>query len=163
MKKDWSSFTKRIAIDSTTWAIYNAWAIPAEIEKWFLASAEYTSPAKTSRLKNERIKTGDLYTWKWHGFIGGSPESGTVLEANGHNTFNFTFADTCVVEVSIKPEKGIKIVELVQKKIPADDNLRLYLNCGDGWTFYLANLKSFLEGGIDLRNKNEQVLNVINA
>jgi len=38
-----------------------------------------------------------------------------------------------------------------------------YIGCGKGWTFYMANLKSILEGGIDLRNKNAAIQNVINA
>jgi hypothetical protein len=28
------------------------------------------------------------------------------------------------------------------------------VQCQLGWTFYLANLKSVIEGGVDLRNKN---------
>jgi hypothetical protein len=38
-----------------------------------------------------------------------------------------------------------------------------FIECGKGWTFYMTNLKSILEGGIDLRNKNERKQNVINA
>jgi hypothetical protein len=38
-----------------------------------------------------------------------------------------------------------------------------HLGCKTGWTFYLANLKSLMEGGIDLRNKNEKIQRVINA
>lgn len=37
------------------------------------------------------------------------------------------------------------------------------LSCKTGWTSYLANLKSVLEGGIDPRNKNEQLKAVINS
>jgi hypothetical protein len=32
-----------------------------------------------------------------------------------------------------------------------------------GWTFYLANLKSVLEGGLDLRNKNARLQRLVNA
>lgn len=31
-----------------------------------------------------------------------------------------------------------------------------------GWTFYLANLKSILEGGIDLRNRNPDAGEMLN-
>ena len=48
-------------------------------------------------------------------------------------------------------------------KIGPDEKLRLYIGCGEGWTFYLANLKSMLEGGIDLRNKNDKIKGVINS
>jgi hypothetical protein len=37
------------------------------------------------------------------------------------------------------------------------------VGCGEGWTFYLTNLKSILEGGVDLRNKEMKLKNVINS
>jgi len=37
------------------------------------------------------------------------------------------------------------------------------VGCGEGWTFYLANLNSYLQGGIDLRNKNEKIQGVISS
>jgi uncharacterized protein YndB with AHSA1/START domain len=163
MKNEWSQFTKRITVDATTRAIYNAWAIPEQIESWFLSKADYTGADGAAKFKTERVKAGDAYTWRWHGFPGGSPAKGRVLEANGHNTFSFTFADDCIVEVTVLAEKGVRVVQLIQKKIGPDEKLRLYIGCGEGWTFYLANLKSKLEGGIDLRNKNENIKGVINA
>jgi uncharacterized protein YndB with AHSA1/START domain len=163
MKPDWSKFTKRIPVTATTRAIYNAWAIPEEIEKWFLAKAEYITEGSTYRPKFERVKAGDSYTWRWHGYADGAPETGKIVEANGHNTFSFTFADNCLVEVNILPEKSERIVQLTQKKIAPDEQLRLYIGCGEGWTFYLANLKSILEGGIDLRNKNDKIKGVISS
>ena len=38
-----------------------------------------------------------------------------------------------------------------------------YIECGKGWTFYLANLKAVLQGGVDLRNKNVLIQKVVNA
>lgn len=163
MRTDWSQFTKRIPVNATTRAIYNAWAIPEEIERWFLARADYTSADGAPKPRSERVRSGDRYTWQWFGFPGGSTEKGQIVEANGHNTFAFTFADNCIVEISIMPEKAERIIQLTQKRIAPDDQLRLYIGCGEGWTFYLANLKSFLEGGLDLRNKNDKIKGVINS
>ncbi len=115
MTKDWSQFTKRINIDATTRAIYNAWAIPEQVEGWFLSRADYTAPDGTAKFKTERVKAGDIYKWRWHGFPNGSPETGKVLEANGHNTFSFTFADDCIVEVTVAAEKGERVVNLTAK------------------------------------------------
>ena len=69
------------------------------------------------------------------------------------------------MSVSITAEDGVTVVELVQENIPIDDLSRVnyHLGCLTGWTFYLANLKSVLEGGIDLRNKNQNLLKVINS
>lgn len=36
------------------------------------------------------------------------------------------------------------------------------LGCSNGWTFYLTNLKSVYEGGLDLRNKDEKLSAMIN-
>lgn len=33
----------------------------------------------------------------------------------------------------------------------------------EGWTFYLTNLKSILEGGFNLRNKNNKLGDVVNT
>jgi len=70
-----------------------------------------------------------------------------------------------MVEVKIKTEGGENIVELTQSEIPLDEQMRMshYVGCTRGWTFYLANLKSIIEGGIDLRNKNIELVDVINT
>jgi len=57
------------------------------------------------------------------------------------------------------------IVKLTQKNIPTDDvskrNIRL--GCESGWSFYLLNLKSIYEGGVDLRNKNPEFIGMLNS
>lgn len=59
----------------------------------------------------------------------------------------------------------MSIVELCQSDIPPNDDPKqnLHVQCSIGWTFYLANLKSIFEGGIDLRNKNMELGRVLNA
>jgi hypothetical protein len=49
----------------------------------------------------------------------------------------------------------VSIVELTQENIPIENDpaKNLFVHCQTGWTFYMANLKSVIEGGIDLRNK----------
>lgn len=92
-------------------------------------------------------------------------EAGEILEANGKDRFRFSFGKAGICTVTIKEENGQHIVELVQDNIPDDEQGKHYwhLGCKTGWTFYLANLKSLLEGGIDLRNKDESLKNVINS
>ncbi len=163
MKPDWSIFTKQISINATTWALYNAWTVPAEMEKWFLSAADFTGGDGLPRKAAERVRPGDTFCWKWHGFAGGSPLRGRVIEANTYDNFRFTFAEGSIVDVAIIPAHGVKLVRIQQRNIPPDESLRLYLECAEGWTFYLTNLKSFIEGGIDLRNKDERVGGVINS
>jgi hypothetical protein len=48
--------------------------------------------------------------------------------------------------------------------IPQDDYSRQHirLGCSNGWAFYLHNLKSVYEGGLDLRNKDPKLGVMIN-
>jgi uncharacterized protein YndB with AHSA1/START domain len=161
----WTAFTKRIPINSDAQKIYDFWAIPENLEKWFLKSALFTDDKGNAVSVKTPVKKGYKYQWLWHGYEDAVPETGSILEANGANFLKFTFADPCIVFITIKAENNMQILELKQEQIPVDDESKknLYVGCGEGWTFYLTNLKSILEGGIDLRNKNTSVKKVINS
>lgn len=163
MARDWTSFRRRITVNYPTRAIYEAWAIPSQIERWFLRSAEYVAFDGSPRDRDLEVEAGDTYLWRWHGYLDDVSESGRIIEANGIDRFVFSFTGECIVSVDIRNESGETIVELTQSKIPDDKDHGIYVDCSYGWTFYLGNLKSVLEGGIDLRNKNVEVKNVINS
>lgn len=158
-------FCKRVTIKSSPQEVYDAWTSQASLEKWFLRKAEFTRPDGRLRDADSPVEKGDHYYWLWHGYDDNAYERREVLEANGKDLFRFGFSGDCTVSVSAKTEAGETICELCQEGIPPvdDPGSSLYVLCGEGWTFYLANLKSFLEGGIDLRNKNVNIPNVINA
>jgi hypothetical protein len=88
-----------------------------------------------------------------------------IIAANGVDHFAFTFSLGCPVSVSIYGELDETIVELVESELPTDEDAMLRHYVGDlkGWVFYLANLKSVLEGGPDLRNRRAELTNVITA
>lgn len=163
MTTDWTRFKLSIPINAAASGIYDAIATSAGIERWFLASAEFTTPEGAVRDGHDHIAPGDAYLWKWYGFPGGSPETGRIVDANGKDRVSFTFSADCIVTISVKGADGVNIIELVQQDIPPDEKLDIYLGCSTGWLFYLTNLKSILEGGIDLRNKDENIVGVINA
>ena len=163
MARDWSTFTHSITVDYPAQAIYDAWAVPSQIERWFLRSAQYVGLDGEPRGHDKAVEAGDGYIWHWHGYPDEVSESGLVVEANGRDTFAFTFTGDCLVTVTIKDEKGETVVELTQSRIPDDPDRGIYVDCSFGWTFFLANLKSVLEGGIDLRNKNVDIQNVVNS
>ena len=163
MARDWSKFTRRITVNSPRRSIYEAWAVPSQIERWFLRSAEYVAFDGKTRGRDEAVETGDAYFWRWHGYLDDVSESGRVVEANGKDRFVFTFTSNCIVTVDIREENGETVVELTQSNIPEDKDRGIYIDCGYGWAFYLGNLKSVLEGGVDLRNKNTDIKNVINS
>ncbi len=162
---DWTRFSKRIPVKAPVREIYDAWCTQAGLENWFLRLAEFKTQDGDLREIDEYVQRDDRYRWRWHGYPDEVEEKGLVLKANGIDLFQFSFAGECTVTISITQEEGESIVELVQENIPLDEKSRVnyYLGCMEGWTFYLANLKSMLEGGIDLRNKNIAIQKVLNS
>ena len=163
--ENWSSFTLKISIQASEEAVYKAWATQNGLERWFLRSAEFTNQLGNVRHIHDFIQANDWYHWLWHGYPDDAYERKEVIEANGRNTFKFVFTDNCIVSITLSPAFGETLCTLTQDHIPLDSDPKnnLYLNCSNGWTFYLTNLKSVLEGGHDLRNKNISLTRVINA
>ena len=161
----WNKFVKRITVHAEMQAIYNAWATQKGIESWFLRYAKFSTPENIVRNPEQFIEAGDTYFWLWHGYSDEVYEKRKIIEANGKDLLRFDFSGDCIVTVRVKTEGSENIVELTQENIPEDNDpaTNLYVGCGEGWTFYLTNLKSVLEGGLDLRSKNMQISNVINA
>lgn len=165
MSYNWKQFTKRITIKAPPKAIYDAWTTQQGLESWFLRLAEFTKTDGTLRSKNSHSEEGDKYKWLWFGYDDSAKEEREILLANGWDKLQFSFSGGCIVTVSIKQENGETICELLQE-MPMDDvneQQYFFIECGKGWTFYMTNLKSILEGGPDLRNKNINIQQVINA
>jgi uncharacterized protein YndB with AHSA1/START domain len=165
MPHNWKQFTRRIPIKASAKAIYDAWTTQQGLESWFLRLAQFTKADGSLRPKNSTIETGDTFKWLWHGYDDDAKEEREVLAVNGWDELQFSFSGGCIVTVSIKQEEGENICELVQN-MPMEnvnEQQQYYVDCGNGWGFYMANLKSVLEGGIDLRNKNMSLKQVVNA
>ncbi len=162
---DWSRFTVRINVDATVEKLYEAWATREGIEYWFLRWSEYRGSDGSLKGDKEPVKKDDVYKWRWYGYPDSVTEEGAILEANGKDFFKFSFGKAGNCSVSIKKQEGQNIVELVQDEIPLDEHGMQYyhLGCKTGWTFYFANLKSMLEGGLDLRNKDEKLQEMLNS
>ena len=162
---NWNRFEVRIIVTASPKDLYKAWATKKGIEQWFLRLSEYKKPDGILLTANENVETGDTYRWLWHGWPDDMVEIGSILDCNGKDFIKFKFGEAGDCTVNIKTEEGENIVELIQENIPTDEvGMRNYhLGCKTGWTFYLANLKSVMEGGIDLRNKNEKIKRVINS
>ncbi len=166
---DWSSFEKKIYINAPVSKIYTCLATQEGMESWFLRQCTYTDVNGKSLKVTEEARAGDLYTFIWHGWPDNVFEKGHILQANGSDVFCFTFTGNgstdMKVLISLSEEKGLTCVKLKQYDIPVDEKSRVHwhLGCLEGWLFYLVNLKSVLEGGIDLRNKDLALTQVINA
>ena len=128
-------------------SVYMMWATPKGLETWFLRQANIYTIGKRLREADELIAKEDTYEWFWYGYE--EAGRGMILETNGIDLFKFSFSGS-IVTINLKATKGLMLVELTQENIPEDDNLdnNLYVQCQIGWTFYLANLKSIMEGGV---------------
>lgn len=162
MTQDWTSFTLNIAVKSTLSTIYNAWTKSSEIEKWFLETCTYKGKNNGILRSELNVKPEDIYEWTW--YLYEISEKGKIIQANGKDFFQFTFAGDCLVDVQLKEVGENILVTLKQHNIPIDEKSKfnIRIGCLQGWTFYLLNLKSFYETGYDLRNKNPELKGVNN-
>jgi len=159
---DWTCFTKKIAVKAPMSLIYDAWTKAAEIEKWFLKTAEYKDENGNDIPKDAKVIAGMKYEWSW--FLYSEIEKGKITNANGKDHFQFTFAGQCLVDVNLNEQYDHTVVELIQSNIPTDDASKqeIRLGCSSGWSFYLVNLKSIYQGGLDLRSKDERLKPMVN-
>jgi uncharacterized protein YndB with AHSA1/START domain len=148
----WHTFEKKIYINSTVEKLYQLWATKSGITSWFLKDAVFRRNGK-SLGKTDFLKPGDSYTWYWYNWDG--KEEGKILVANGKDQIAFSF-EKSKVSVKLEEKNKIVIVTLKQFEIPEDDNskLRIHFGCSNGWTFWLTNLKAYVEHGI-LLNETE--------
>jgi uncharacterized protein YndB with AHSA1/START domain len=162
---DWSKFSQKIYINAPVQQVYDAWTTRAGLEHWFLRKAEFTMPDGSMRETGSRIQKEDTYEWMWHGHPDTTVEHGKVTEANGRDRFQFVFGTAGIVSVDMRQVDDATEMILTQDHIPTDEQSRFnyHVGCSTGWTFYLANIKSIMEGGADLRNKNPAWSNVINS
>jgi Activator of Hsp90 ATPase homolog 1-like protein len=165
MSYSWNQFTRRISVKAAAKSIYDAWATQQGLESWFLRQALFIKQDGNVRTRQTAAEKGDRYQWLWYGYDDTVKEEREILEANGWDRIQFQFSGGCIVTVSIRQEAGETICELVQD-MPMDDlkeQQYFFIECGKGWDFYLTNLKSVLEGGLDLRNKNPGLKDMVNA
>ncbi len=163
--KNWNTFTKRISINTKMDTVYRCWATQSQIVTWFLEKADFNSN-EGHRKPNELVQKGDRFVWKWNNWD--LKEEGNILEANGKDFISFTFGPGGIVSIQLKETNGMTEIILIQDEIPTDDKskMNLYVGCSTGWTFWLTNLKAYLDHGITLHAKGlkqEETANLVNS
>lgn len=161
-KYNFKKFIQRIYVSKNIVEIYNMWTVVELIEKWYVVHASYHTSDGRLREKNENIKINDEYEWKW---VDGAMLHGRILQADGKENLSFTFGNSVIVTLNFKDINGNKtLIELTQEQSldSWESNFQNYMACFPGWSFYLINLKSVCEGGLDLRETNPNVELLVN-
>jgi uncharacterized protein YndB with AHSA1/START domain len=161
-----SEFKLRVNVDTPLENAYHAWATAAGLESWFCRQAVFTDENGVVRQSDATMRENDTYIMTAHGYPDTMQMKGKVLQTNGKDQLTFTFSGGCPVSISIFTEQDETLVELFESKLPAGDEAsvrRYFVADSKGWIIYLTNLKSVLEGGLDLRNKKETLKNVITS
>lgn len=163
--KNWKTFTKRIFINKPIKDVYRCWATQSQIETWFLEKAVFIS-GENHRKPDELVEKGDNFLWKWNNWD--FTEKGEILKANGKDSISFTFGSGGNVHISLKPMDSSTEITLIQDEIPTDEKSKMdiFVGCITGWTFWLTNLKAYLEYGITLHSKGlkqEDTTNLVNS
>ncbi len=164
MSNNWSEFKLRINTTASVEKAYAAVGTTGGLESWFLRMAGVRVGDKP-RQPTEKIQKGDEYAFQWHGHPDTLRHSGKFLSADGKSVISFTFSQDLPVTISIYRECDETIVELAETFDPTDEGAARshYLGNMKGWIFFLVNLKSVLEGGLDLRNRKVELTNVLTA
>lgn len=156
---DWSKFTVKQPTNASVKEIEKLLSTQAGFETWFLREAIFMSSSGIKRKEQEVIQPTDTYRWMWYGYPDSVFETGEILSAEADEFIRFRFGTAGIVSIKILSENNLTIIELIQTQIPTNEEAKVswHLGCKTGWTFYLLNLKSILEGGLDLRNRNNEL------
>jgi uncharacterized protein YndB with AHSA1/START domain len=161
VSKDYRDVRARVYVNAPMDRIYKSWATVAGLERWFAARARMLSPEGRDLGREGPAEEGGRYSWQW---ADGTREDGTFIEVDNSTLLKFTYGRDVLVTVKLMlTSKGV-LVDAHQHAQRSDaENLALALDDSNGWTFYLANLKSVLEHGADLREARPDVEGLVNV
>ncbi len=151
----WTDFTRRIFINADISTVYNAWAKSSELEKWFFEKAEYVD-GDTNIDKSALVQSGNTAYWQWFGWP--HAHTGNILLAKQDERLEFDFnpGGRVALEFNKVQENRTELI-LHQSEIPSaseNDIKMYYYGCSLGWSFWMLNLKAWLEHGIVLNEKS---------
>ncbi|WP_224489324.1 SRPBCC family protein [Robertkochia flava] len=149
-------FTRKIFIKVPVEKLYWCWSTEDGLTSWFLRASDFIRAGK--RINHQTpVQEGDEYLWMWHNWDG--EEKGVIRAANEKDHLQFSFAGDNLLDISLHPKETGTLLILKQSGIPTDEEskMKIYCGCSNGWTFWLTNLKAFLEHGILL---NETTLDL---
>jgi uncharacterized protein YndB with AHSA1/START domain len=150
-----------IHVNAPLKSVYAAVSTAEGLRGWMPMEAVLTDTDGNELPPGRAASVGDRFRFAWH--IGHS-EEGEFLEAEDDGRVRYSFGEATEVTVTLEEtDDGTVLVTLEQDHDRGDDmNLKMMLGYGPGWAFYITNLKSVLEGGLDLRDFSHETEHMIN-
>jgi uncharacterized protein YndB with AHSA1/START domain len=162
---DWTSFDVYLYLDAAPADVLRYWQTVEGFTRFFVAemTAELTagddhgdevdaSMLTSGTMLTRMLTPGTLYRWRGiHDYAG----KGRFVEVTDE-AVEFTFGGRYHVRVSVTSQGSGTCLHLRQSGIGDEEGERVSgsLNCRSCWIYFLVNLKSVIEFGIDLRDRN---------
>jgi uncharacterized protein YndB with AHSA1/START domain len=160
---EWTTFKQKEYFKAPLSDVFKKWATPKGLTEWFIAKTEYKDSKGNIRKSNDLVKPGDTYTWI---FYQGLKITGKILEVVENKMFKFTFGrrepasdENVYVTVTFHDENDLTKIELFQENMADNDygHVTHNLSCNLGWSYFMTNLRSVFESGLDLREKDSLI------
>ena len=153
---DWSTFDLVFYYRQPIDIVFQAWATSAGLETFFIETAVYRGALGDPRPPDEAATAGDRYEWQWRH---DASLDGRVTGVEAGRAIAFTFGDMQVAITLSEIDQRTEL-HLRQTNIPDTDRGRVlgHLNCRSCWIFFLTNLRSVLEAGLDLRDSRPDLV-----
>ena len=132
-----------LRLESDVMTVFQALTDPRQLERWFPNRAIL------------RAKRGSRFYFRWNDIKG--LWRGTITELIPGNRLEFTWQrpgseDATLVNIRLIPQGFETLVELTHSGFTSSDEMEKTIK---DWVFYLENLKSVLEVGVDQRPNRE--------
>lgn len=139
-----NEFRHSIVINAPIDTVFNMWLDPLLLKNWFVKDIQFTDKDKAD------------YTCTWGG---GTIEKGEIFYSKHERKISFNLK-YIKCEVIMRRNKQTTIVISRLTNLYYDFDLFKLLNYSNYWTFYLTNLKTFAEYGIDLREHESREIDL---
>lgn len=152
VEKTYSQFKRRIFISASKQMVYNSWMINGEMARWFTKSLSFFDKNNIPHKIGVEVQNGDHCSWSCH-LEPNQAKVGVVEDVIPYVQVNFNFGQAGLINVKFEAVDSFRTqVILTQSGIPigAIGIQEFYYSCLIGWSFWLLNLKAFLEYGITL-------------
>lgn len=143
---DWTQFTLKIHVEASPQKVWEAWTVGKKLSNWFPVEG-VIEPKAGGRVWLQFFRPEDTL-------------DDVVISAVKGKSVVFPFGSHGEqVEVRVIKHKKGAICELTQSRMRTTqrDKVYMHMGCRAGWTFFLTNLKSYLEHGIDLRSTDPKM------